>query len=304
MSSSESFRNSVEGAFGSFDNVPCIVEFIVQLVNNLSLSPSPSPLSHLSPSISQVTYVPTLSSSSEPRRNTSQAPNLYRLDASTSAESSNDSSQLHGTSAIAREFVPVDGYSSKGPFSGSYAGGEWNAQGFFHSCPRKFQERRNFMLKQLVGRDFWFLNELHGDEGMSSVFNEYLQRSGYTGYWSHLSRRRAGVGIIVKNSFLNKFKRRQPQWIHLAKGEVACLRLYGDEGDLDLFSVYFPTGNRAQDPGGLFHLRAQLMDKISNGMRHHTQALCLVGGILILLPRMRTASARPPCSGQDLKTSG
>jgi len=133
-------------------------------------------------------------------------------------------------------------------------------------------------MRHLSGKDFWFVSELHGDAGMSAVFNEFLARAGYTGYWSHFNRRRAGVGIIVKNTFLNKFKRRDPEWTALAAGEIGCLRLYGDEGDLDLFSIYLPTGNQARGGAGLQQLRDQRRATMAEGLRPNTQALTVIAG--------------------------
>jgi len=168
-------------------------------------------------------------------------------------------------------------YISAGPFCGSYSGLTWNAQGFFHSRPKDFSKRRDFFMRHLKGKDFGLVSELHGDPGMSAVFNEYLAKEGYTGFWHHFNRRRAGVGIVVSNDFLMKFSRKSPEWIPVAQGEVSCLRLFGKEGDLDLFSIYMPTGNQARE-GNLRTARDTLRSKISMTLRPRTHALSILAG--------------------------
>eukprot|EP00973_Karenia_brevis_P070911 9855441-Karenia_brevis.AAC.1 len=82
-------------------------------------------------------------------------------------------------------------------------------------------------------RDFIILTETHGIDGKALVVEERLRQAGYMAYWSHGTTRRAGVAIIIKQSFIEKFRRLPPQWVEISTGEIACLHLYGPEGDLD-----------------------------------------------------------------------
>ena len=61
------------------------------------------------------------------------------------------------------------------------------------------------------------------------------------------------------------------------------LRLSGPAGNLDIFSVYFPTGNQAtshddEPRSSLFQQRCQLRQQISEHLQPHYSALSLIGG--------------------------
>ena len=174
--------------------------------------------------------------------------------------------------------VPSSLGASRGPFSGNYTGGIWNAQGLFHAVPRKRQRRKEYLSRMLAGRDFWIVSETHGGRGESEAFNTWLGQRGYTGYWSQFDRRRAGIGITVKNSFLAKFELASPTWTPLVTGEVGKLHLSGNSGDLDIFSVYMPTGNQAGDRGDLAGLRGGIRGVLANNIVGQMMALSTIGG--------------------------
>ena len=67
---------------------------------------------------------------------------------------------------------------------------------------------------------------------------------GLRGFWSHGTARRAGVGIFVRQAFLDLFEQ-PPLWQEILPGRAAVLRLAGSRGMLDLVTVYFPTGSQA-----------------------------------------------------------
>ena len=91
-----------------------------------------------------------------------------------------------------------------------------------------------------------------------------------------------GVGVIVKNIFLDKFKLAVPEWIQLVHGEVACLRLSGTEGKLDLLSVYFPTGGQAEeDAGSLADMRGSHRRSLGNFICDRNNTHTIIGGISI-----------------------
>ena len=54
--------------------------------------------------------------------------------------------------------------------------------------------------------------------------------------------RRAGVGLVVKESFLAQFDPAMTRWEEVVPGRAAVLRLKGPLGALDLYTLYFATG--------------------------------------------------------------
>jgi len=108
------------------------------------------------------------------------------------------------------------------------------------------------VLKILRGRDFLLTNETHTNQGKTKASDEKLHQLGFRAFWSHGGNRRAGVGIIVRHEFLALFASMPPQWIDISPGEIGCLQLTGSSGNLDLFSIYFPTGNQATPGSTLF----------------------------------------------------
>ena len=110
----------------------------------------------------------------------------------------------------------------KGPFGANISGGAWNAQGLFHSSPTKARKKKEYLGRHLQSKDFWLISGAHGDVGKSEAFETWLNAYGFVGYWSHCGRHRAGVGILVKMSFLQSFRLADPEWLHLVQGEVAC----------------------------------------------------------------------------------
>ena len=68
------------------------------------------------------------------------------------------------------------------------------------------------------------------------------QKNGCKAWFSQLNSKRAGVGLIVKDKFLSKFKKKPPVWEEVIKGRAGVLHLEGEEGRLDIWTSYFPTG--------------------------------------------------------------
>ena len=67
----------------------------------------------------------------------------------------------------------------------------------------------------------------------------YRDYAGTVSFWSNMSRRQAGIGLIVQKSFINQFKERS--WEEIEAGRIAVLRLRGGKGGLDLCACYFST---------------------------------------------------------------
>ena len=65
----------------------------------------------------------------------------------------------------------------------------------------------NKVLELLLHQDFVFISEAHCTEGKVQAIEHRLEFMGYESFWSHGGHRRAGVGIILKKSFLKKVPR-------------------------------------------------------------------------------------------------
>ena len=120
--------------------------------------------------------------------------------------------------------------------------------------------------------DFTILSETHGVSGKEDA----LKLPGHlTAFWSHGTASIAGVGLIVHNDFLKQFDKVDPNrdWIRIVPGNVARLRLRGPSGALDLFCVYFPTGDATYSEE-----RKQAVLEISNNVFPKEEVLSLMAG--------------------------
>ena len=123
-------------------------------------------------------------------------------------------------------------------------------------------------------------NETHSNPGKTKAFEDKLLQLGFRAFWSHGGNRRAGVGILIRHEFLALFNSMPPQWIDISPGEMACLQLTGSSGNLDLFSIYFPTGNQATHGSTLTEKRNLCRSILANHIRPNNESLSIVGGDL------------------------
>ena len=78
---------------------------------------------------------------------------------------------------------------------------------------------------------------------------------------------------MIKDSFLAKFNAiDESSWRQMVPGRVGRLRLRGNEGALDHYMVYFPTGSEGGPE------RSQLMRTITANMAARSQVLALIFG--------------------------
>ena len=169
-----------------------------------------------------------------------------------------------------------------GPCHGSLVGAAWNSQAFFAVDVRKHFAKAKYVMRLLRGRDFVLLSEAHVTEGDKAAWRP---SPGFTAMWSTGTSARAGVGIILRDSFLRQFDP-DPVWDEPVPGRAAVLRLRGPLGALDIWTVYFATGTR-----GLVHattdeeanmqvkMQRQLMrERINAKMSPKCQVLSVIGG--------------------------
>ena len=164
------------------------------------------------------------------------------------------------------------------PYAGNYRGVLWNAQALFSRKPSRQQLKVNKVLDLLRDQDFALVCETHSTKGKAQAEAHRFNQLGYTCFWSHGGHKRAGVGVIIKNTFLQQFDLAAPRWIQISPGEAAVLQLAGPNGQLDICSIYFPTGNQARGGNSLLQLRSALRMKIAQILRPASLALSLVGG--------------------------
>ena len=96
-----------------------------------------------------------------------------------------------------------------------------------------------YVRKLCCGRDVVALSETHGLEGEGGAWSCPF---GFRAWFSPGTSRRAGVGLLVKQSFLAQFSA-NPVWDEVVPGRAGILRLRGPSGALDLVMLYFPMGS-------------------------------------------------------------
>ena len=158
------------------------------------------------------------------------------------------------------------------PFKGDYNGCSWNAQAYFAADPARQAAKQNHATTLLMEHDFCCISEAHSNEGKTT---SYRKAMGHSAWWSHGSNAVGGVGILVRDSFLARFKEVQEEdWLEIIPGRVARIRLSGAEGQLDIYSVYMETGasviaKRCRQKGA---------QTIANHMAPRSQRLSLITG--------------------------
>ena len=166
-------------------------------------------------------------------------------------------------------------------YKGNFKGAIWNAQGLCTRCPKKHEARWKRVQKLLRKNDFVMISETHSNPGKADAENVRLKSLGIKAFLSHGSNHRAGVAILINQKFLDKFNSQEPVWGEIQKGEAAVLQLQGAEGNLDLFSIYMPTGNAgssSQDKASLLSQRHSIRQKMANCLKSPVGALSIIGG--------------------------
>jgi hypothetical protein len=148
---------------------------------------------------------------------------------------------------------------------GDSSGASHNSQAFFSSKRWKQERRHQFVLRLCKGHDFVGLQETHSTKGRASAF---VPEQGTTVSWSHDGRVTAGIGLLVKTSFLGKFACHE--WEEIEQGRVGRLKLRGALGSLDLWVVY----SSATDPAA----RTDSIRKMASHMMPADRALSCVFG--------------------------
>ncbi|CAK0869911.1 unnamed protein product, partial [Prorocentrum cordatum] len=124
-----------------------------------------------------------------------------------------------------------------GPFTGDFKGATWNAQALFARRTCRHLSKARY-LRRLAGQhDFATVTESHGSDGSTAIWGGPRDCQCR---WSLGTARRAGVGVIVRRSFLELFDSVRPEdWIEVSPG--------------------------ARNPDGDFNWATQATDRTSTG---------------------------------------
>ncbi len=175
----------------------------------------------------------------------------------------------------------------QGPFRGEFAATLWNAQAFFCVDEVKFNAKTAYAGSLLDRSDMLLLNEAHGTDGGNKAWRPPI---GTTAWWSAgPTVGHAGIGIIVKDSFLRQFSGPH-RWHIIWPGRAAILSFRGPHGSLDVVVAYFHTGweVREMDKFGVHpqwmeycnsfpRLREHLRNRISAAIQSRDRVLTLFG---------------------------
>ncbi|CAK0817329.1 unnamed protein product [Prorocentrum cordatum] len=178
----------------------------------------------------------------------------------------------------------------RGQFQGGFSMTFWNAQALFASDVYRFSAKSAHVHKLLQKSDICLITEAHGSETRNSTWRAPL---GTTAWWSEgASAGRAGVGVVVRDSFLKQFSE-QPLRVHMWRGRAAKLCLRGPMGAFDIMVVHGHAGSaqtptdsdmggvlrpRRADIHSLCDIRSLLRSKISDSLSPAEGCLALLGG--------------------------
>ena len=193
--------------------------------------------------------------------------------------------------------VPTQGRTT--PFAGPLRGCTWNSQAFFARNPWQNGARSSHALSWLSQHDFLALQETHSDEGHARIWTHPVD---VTACWSHADNQHtAGVGLLVKSSFLQQFSpATDASWQTIVRGRAAALHLDGPLGSLDIYTIYLHSGQQRQ-------ARETLIRTLASCLRPRSEALSLsLSGRLELRSGQYGSlqSSRCKMDGPDRHTGG
>ncbi len=106
----------------------------------------------------------------------------------------------------------------------------------------------------------------------------------------------AGGGLLLRDEFLSQFDP-DPEWEEPVPGRAAVLKLRGDKGALDIWTLYFATGNkglvhantREEEEMQVRRQRQHMRQQVTAHLRVKTQVLSILWGTSTGSRRARTA---------------
>ncbi len=156
--------------------------------------------------------------------------------------------------------LPLPPY--RGQYTGSYEGSFWNTQALFAAVTDNQSGKQAFLTQLLGSRDFTGVAETHGTRGKLVTA---LKRPGISPFWSHGTASVGGIGLLVKDTFLEKFNPgKQSGWVELIPGRLGRLRLEGPLGSLDIYVTYMHTGSNNSDRQDRAHIARVLLQNMAS----------------------------------------
>jgi hypothetical protein len=144
------------------------------------------------------------------------------------------------------------------PYSRTVVGRSWNVQAYFARHVGRHRRAKAKCISLLRCASFLALQEAHSTDGRvraASVPNHIRP------FWSHGPTTIGGVSLWIDRDFLNEFVAvREEGWCEVEPGRAAVLRLGGQKGALDIFSIYMPT-DAARDE------RARITQRLATAIR-------------------------------------
>lgn len=99
------------------------------------------------------------------------------------------------------------------------------------------------------------------------------------GFWSHGTSHQAGVGLLVKQAFLDKLNPvRSDDWEEVEVGRAAVLRLRGPNGGIDFFVTYLASGDNESIA------RASTIRTVAAAIRPRKETLTVLAGDFNFVP--------------------
>ena len=150
------------------------------------------------------------------------------------------------------------------PWALPTSGGSWNCNGLVNGQEGDKFVKATEVLRMLEKRDFTTLQETHSTTTRADPFQQWFQTRGKRCFWSHHNTKRAGVAVILNESFANKFETVTPT--HIVKGNILRVRCTAASGmTLDIYSVYLPADSAT--------LRRQMIRTLSGRMDKNAHSL-------------------------------
>lgn len=133
----------------------------------------------------------------------------------------------------------------RGPYVGGYSGAFWNAQVAYAADVSRQTPKQRYVTPLIKKRDFVGLAETHNTTGKDTTA---FKRPGVSAFWAHGTNSTAGIGLLVRDSFLRNFNPTvEGAWSIICPGRIGRLRLEGAQGCLDIYVLYLTTGNSSSD---------------------------------------------------------
>ena len=128
---------------------------------------------------------------------------------------------------------------SQKQYVGNFCAAVWNAQGLCARSACRHGSKMRYVERLMASRDFVLVTESHATLGAAAALR---LPPGVRGFFSPGTSRRAGVAVLIKESFLSNFDPARTSWEVLLPGRCSILHLDGMHGALDIVVCYFATG--------------------------------------------------------------